>query len=76
MQMKDDDGGLAGGDDNCGSFTFGGDDVGISTLTAGSHTVEISITHPVISYTFYDTITVYPAAIQSPWCHMPCYNHC
>ena len=61
MQMKDDDGGLAGGDDNCGSFTFGGDDVGISTLTAGSHTVEISITHPVISYTFYDTITVYPA---------------
>jgi len=61
MQMKDDDGGLAGGDDNCGSFTFGGDDVGISTLNSGSHSVEISITHPVISYTFYDTITIYPS---------------
>jgi len=64
MQMKDDDGGLAGGDDNCGSFTFGGDDVGISTLTSGSHSVEISITHPVITYTFYDTITIYPAVTE------------
>lgn len=61
MQMKDDDGGLAGSDDNCGSFTFGGDDVGTWVLSAGSHQLEISITHPVISYTFYDTITIYPA---------------
>lgn len=60
MQMKDDDGGLAGSDDNCGSFTFDGNDVGISTLSAGSHQVEVSISHPVITYTFYDTITVYP----------------
>lgn len=61
MQMKDDDGGLAGSDDNCGSFTFNGDDVGTTLLTAGSHQLEINITHPLISYTFYDTITVYPA---------------
>jgi hypothetical protein len=61
MQMKDDDGGLAGGDDNCGSFTFNGDDVGTTVLSSGSHSVEISISHPVITYTFYDTITVYPA---------------
>jgi len=60
MQMKDDDGGLAGSDDNCGSFDFEGDDVGVFTLSAGSHDVEVSISHPVISYTFYDTITVYP----------------
>ncbi len=61
MQMKDDDGGLAGGDDNCGSFTFGGDDVGTTLITSGSHQLEINISHPIISYTFYDTITVYPA---------------
>lgn len=60
MQMKDDDGGLAGADDNCGTFTFNGDDVGVTMLTAGSHSIEINITHPIISYTFYDTITVYP----------------
>lgn len=60
LEMKDDDSGATGDDDNCGSFTFNGDDVGVSILTAGSHEVEISITHPVISYTFYDTITVYP----------------
>ena len=60
MQMKDDDGGLAGSDDNCGNFMFGGDDVGTTVLTSGSHQLEISITHPIISYTFYDTITVYP----------------
>ncbi len=63
MQMKDYDTGAAGGDDNCGSFTFNGDDVGVTVLSAGSHSVEISISHPVISYTFYDTITVYPAVI-------------
>ena len=61
LQVKDDDGGLAGSDDNCGSFDFEGDDVGIFTLTAGSHEVELGISHPVISYTFYDTITVYPS---------------
>ncbi len=60
MQMKDDDAGPTGDDDNCGTYTFNGDDVGLSILTSGSHQVEISITHPVISYTFYDTITVYP----------------
>lgn len=61
MQMKDDDGGLAGSDDNCGNFTFGGDDVGTTIITSGSHQLEINISHPVISYTFYDTITIYPA---------------
>ena len=61
MQMKDYDTGAAGGDDNCGTFTFDGDDVGVNVLTTGSHQVEVSISHPVISYTFYDTITVYPA---------------
>ncbi len=61
LQVKDDDGGLAGSDDNCGSFDFNGDDVGIFSITAGSHEVEVGISHPVIAYTFYDTITVYPA---------------
>ena len=61
MQMKDYDTGAAGGDDNCGTFTFDGNDVGVNLLTAGSHDVEVSISHPVISYTFYDTITVYPS---------------
>lgn len=61
MQMKDYDTGAAGDDDNCGTFTFNGDDVGVNVLSAGSHQVEVSISHPVISYTFYDTITVYPS---------------
>jgi len=61
MQMKDYDTGAAGDDDNCGTFTFNGDDVGVNILTTGSHQVEVSISHPVISYTFYDTITVYPS---------------
>ncbi|MEZ5013350.1 MAG: T9SS type A sorting domain-containing protein [Chitinophagales bacterium] len=60
MQMKDQDGGGTGSDDNCGSFTFSGDDVGVNTLSSGSNEVEVGITHPVISYVFYDTITVYP----------------
>jgi hypothetical protein len=60
LEVKDDDAGATGSDDNCGNEIFYGDDVGITTLDIGASNVEISISHPVISYTFYDTLTIYP----------------
>ncbi|MFN0275576.1 MAG: T9SS type A sorting domain-containing protein [Chitinophagales bacterium] len=60
LEAKDDDGGATGGDDNCGNEIFYGDAVGITTLDIGASNVEISISHPVITYTFYDTIVIYP----------------
>lgn len=60
LQIKDDDAGATGDDDNCGNTFFNGGDVGITTIDAGSSNVEISISHPVISYVFYDTIIIYP----------------
>ena len=60
MQVKDDDDGGFGADDNCGNLMFSGDDVGVFTYDIGSSDVEISISHPIIFYTYTDTIVVYP----------------
>lgn len=62
LHVKDQDGGATGDDDNCGNYIFSGGATGVTTLTGGGSTVEISITHPVISLTYTDTITVYPNA--------------
>lgn len=64
LQVKDDDAGATGSDDNCGNEFFSGDAVGISTIDIGASTVDISISHPVISFTFYDTITIYPVPAE------------
>lgn len=60
VNVKDDDAGATGSDDNCGSDSFAGDAVGITTIDIGSSTIEVSISHPVITYTFYDTLFIYP----------------
>ncbi len=61
LSVKDDDSGGFGGDDNCGNLTIVVDTPGVFTTTLpGGSVVEYSISHPVLSYTFYDTITVYP----------------
>lgn len=60
LAVKDDDAGPTGDDDNCGSSYFDGGDVGITSIDIGASNVDISISHPVLSFTFYDTIIVYP----------------
>jgi PKD repeat protein len=60
MQVKDDDDGGFGADDNCGSIEFNGNDVGLFSYDIGSSNVDISISHPIITYSYTDTIIVYP----------------
>ena len=61
LSVKDDDSGGFGGDDNCGNLTITVGEPGVYTATLpGGSVVEYSISHPVLAYTFYDTVTIFP----------------
>ena len=61
LSVKDDDSGGFGGDGNCGNLTITIGEPGVFTATLpGGSVVEYSISHPVLAYTFYDTVTVFP----------------
>ena len=57
LEVWDDDSGLAGDDDLCGSFTFSNTTDG-TTLNSATSTAVVSIIHPVILVTDTATITV------------------
>ncbi len=59
LEIWDYDSGLAGGDDGCGSVTFNGNAAGTQTLTSGSLSTSVTISHPLIVTNASDTIHVY-----------------
>ncbi len=62
IEVWDEDGGLLGGDDLCGTINFNQNSGG--TITSGALTVDLNIVHPVTTVTSSDTINVFasPAA--------------
>ncbi|MFN0035768.1 MAG: PKD domain-containing protein [Saprospiraceae bacterium] len=58
LKVWDEDGGLKGDDDNCGTLTF--NILSDGTLVAGGLTVEMNILHPVDTLNSRDTVLVYP----------------
>lgn len=58
LQVWDDDAGIKGQDDNCGSLSF--NILSNGTLVAGGLTVVMNILHPVDTIISRDTVTVYP----------------
>lgn len=58
MQIVDDDGGLDGADDDCGTINFTREEDG--TFTSGDLTLNFSIFHPVDTVRGTDTVRVFP----------------
>ncbi|MDO8368617.1 MAG: PKD domain-containing protein [Saprospiraceae bacterium] len=58
LQVWDDDAGIKGMDDNCGTLSF--NILSDGTLVAGGLTVEMNILHPVDTIISHDTVIVYP----------------
>jgi hypothetical protein len=58
IQVKDEDSGLKGSDDDCGMATF--NYLSNGTLIAGGLEVEMNIIHPVEEVNAVDTVTVFP----------------
>jgi hypothetical protein len=58
LQVWDDDGGIKGGDDNCGTLSF--NILSNGTLVAGGLTVVMNILHPIDTIISRDTVTVFP----------------
>ncbi len=58
VQVVDDDGGIDGADDDCGTVNFTNQTTG--ALVDGALTVELEIFHPVDTVNSTDTIYVYP----------------
>jgi len=57
LEVKDDDSGINGGDDLCGTITFTKNDDGLQI--DGDFEVELTILHPLSVQTFQDTVLVY-----------------
>lgn len=62
LKVIDEDGGLKGGDDNCGTTSF--NYLSNGTIVAGDLTVEFIIVHPVEEITSIDTVIVYPQPVN------------
>jgi hypothetical protein len=58
LQVWDNDGGIKGGDDDCGKLTF--NILSNGSLVAGGLTVVMNILHQVDTIRSVDTVTVYP----------------
>lgn len=58
LQVWDNDGGIKGQDDNCGTLSF--NLLSNGTLVAGGLTVVMNILHPVDTIRSVDTVIVYP----------------
>lgn len=62
IQVMDEDGGLNGSNDACGSVSFNGHQTGWLQLQSSNGViVRFQIMHPTLTFTDYDTITVYPS---------------
>jgi len=61
LQVWDDDAGIKGSDDNCGTLSF--NILSDGTLVAGGLTVEMTILHPIDTILSRDTVVVYPQPI-------------
>lgn len=61
LVVWDDDGGIKGTDDNCGTLTF--NFLSNGTLVAGGLTVEMNILHPIDTIRSKDTVVVYPQPV-------------
>lgn len=61
LQVWDDDAGIKGSDDNCGTLTF--NILSDGTLVAGGLTVEMNIVHPIDTLNSRDTVIVYPQPV-------------
>lgn len=64
LEIWDEDGFFCGADDDLGAVTFAGHSTGTMSLTTsggaqGTATVELTFTHPVLSFSDTATITVY-----------------
>lgn len=68
LQVWDDDAGIKGSDDNCGTLTF--NILSDGTLVAGGLTVEMNILHPIDTINSRDTVIVYPQP-QDPTINAP-----
>ena len=62
LQVWDDDAGVKGNDDNCGTLTF--NILSDGTLVAGGLTVEMNILHPIDTILSRDTVIVYPQPVN------------
>ena len=58
LQVIDEDSGLKGGDDDCGTLSF--NILSNDTVVAGGLTVVFNIVHPIDTLTATDTVVVYP----------------
>ncbi len=58
LETWDDDAGIKGTDDNCGSLSF--NILSDGTLVAGGLSIEMNILHPVDTVVSRDTVLVYP----------------
>lgn len=61
LQVWDDDAGIKGSDDNCGTLSF--NVLSNGALVAGGLTVEMNIVHPVDTIVSRDTIVIYPQPV-------------
>ncbi|MBC7778272.1 MAG: PKD domain-containing protein, partial [Phycisphaerae bacterium] len=61
LQVWDDDSGIKGSDDNCGTLSF--NILSDGTLVAGGLTVEMNILHPIDTILSRDTVIVYPQPV-------------
>lgn len=62
MEVMDDDSGIKGTDDDCGTLNF--NILSNGTLVAGGLTVTLNILHPIDTIQSLDTIVVYPLPAQ------------
>ena len=59
IEVWDEDGGLGGSDDACGSVDINGHTAGTYTISSGSLSVQVEVSHPVVQIDEIDTIFVY-----------------
>ncbi|MFN0215493.1 MAG: T9SS type A sorting domain-containing protein [Saprospiraceae bacterium] len=62
LQVWDDDAGIKGTDDNCGTLSF--NILSNGTLVAGGLTVDMNILHPIDTIISRDTVIVYPQPVN------------
>lgn len=64
LEIWDDDPGIAGGDDLCGSISFLGNTVGTHTMTGGGGNVTYTIEHYIDTLETTDSVIVCPECIE------------
>lgn len=74
MQIVDDDGGLDGADDDCGSVLFTRDMDG--TFTVGDLTLSFTLFHPVDTVRGVDTVVVYKDPALPIFAELPSSSFC